>query len=95
MQNKEQWIDEVLNSASGLQRQALPNKARDHIFKARNTRQIAISSNISLPKIVAAAAVIILINTLSIMHYRSKHENADKQTVYEVLEEQLSAGNEY
>ena len=79
-QEKEKWIDEVLQSTEGMSRAHTPDM-RDSILShidAADRRTISPASNVMVWRIAAAILLLVAINAISIYSYQSRSSHAQQ-----------------
>lgn len=89
---KDIWIDEVLDSTKGIVRPAAPDmhsRIMERIAKSSGARRIG--RRRLLPRIAAAAAVLLLVNALSIIHHTRKQRQVSEISLYEVVNQELGS----
>lgn len=86
--DKNIWVDEVMDSLAGMQRVAAPAGMYEGVMSriARNKNNI----RILLPRVAAAAILLLAVNIASVYHAANKAGTAEKQGVYQVIDEQIS-----
>ncbi len=89
--DKNKWIEEVMTSVDGIQ----PVTVRSDIYeevvnriKVNNAHRNNIRS--LLPRIAAAAALLLVINALSVYHATIKNKVAAHTNVYQNINEQIT-----
>lgn len=87
-QDKNKWVDEVMHSLDGMQR---ANPKTD-IYAGMMQRMRAGKGNIRalLPKVAAAAVLLLVVNIASAYHATQKTKEAARQGVYQTIDEQIS-----
>ncbi len=85
---KDIWVDEVMDSLSGMQRLS----ARTDMYEGIITKIKSNRSNLRvlLPRVAAAAILLLAVNILSVYHAASKAKAEQQTGVYEVVNEQIS-----
>ncbi len=90
--NKEQWIEDILNSAGELKNNRLKNDLLNSILLKINTNTNNIN-NIKLRWISIAAIVLIFMNISSVLHAKT-HKNKQNNNI-SILADELNANNNY
>jgi hypothetical protein len=75
--NRENWIDEVLNSTQGMQQAAAPADMADRAWQG--IRTTAATRPGLLRAGIAAAIVLVALNIGSVMHYRHQKSATDNK----------------
>jgi hypothetical protein len=92
-QNKERWIEDVLQSAGKIGRAAAPGGLEEKVFVRLREGNRPVEVSLPIGRWAAAAVLLIVLNVGSIMYASSRQAPADK--VQDPLTSDLVSGNQY
>jgi len=93
MEQKEQWIDNTLRSLEGAQRIKADPELYDKVM-ARVRQNNAPQRRLPLLGMAAAAALLLLFNVASILHFSGISQSTARQNVAQVINEDMSTLSE-
>ena len=91
MDQKEQWIDEIMNSLDGLQRAKAPAGLQERVMKAiAKPKVIRLSPQVSW-SLAAGLLLLISVNAFSLAHYNTERRTAMHETPQDFAREYYSS----